>query len=151
LKGVGDAIKKATYKILILNGSLDRETRSLSKGAFDATDFIDAISQACKSSFSPSYPESTTSDTGHEVVQEDEYKNYVTHVVHLQGEGTPRVDKTELAGWGIETIRLYGRKMVGNEEAGMYYDDQALGQALEAILGKREGRRDPSRRNTLER
>jgi 2-phospho-L-lactate transferase/gluconeogenesis factor (CofD/UPF0052 family) len=152
LKGVGDAIQKATYKILILNGSLDRETRSLSRGPFDAMDFVDAISQACKSSSTALL---TTPDTDHEIVTEDEYKSYVTHIIHLQGEGTPRVDKSELAKCGIETVRLYGRKMEGadeeNGERGMYYDAQALGQALEAILGKRDVRGDRTRRNTLER
>lgn len=47
---------------------------------------------------------------------------------------------------GVECVRLYGRK---GEYGGMTYDGKALGQALGAILGKREpGVR--SRRNTLE-
>ncbi|EPE35605.1 CofD-like protein [Glarea lozoyensis ATCC 20868] len=131
LKGVGERVRSAEYKILILNGCIDRETRSLSSGDFTAKDFIKAIGQACKAE---------------EEIQESEYREYVSHVVHLQGEGTPRVDKSELAGWGIETVRLYGRKMGGG---GMVYDGMALGQALEAVLGR--GERERGRRNTLER
>lgn len=57
----------------------------------------------------------------------------------------PSVDKEELARWGVECVRLYGRK----GEGGMRYDGTALAQALGAILGGR-ARGERSRRNTVE-
>lgn len=48
---------------------------------------------------------------------------------------------------GIETIKVYGRKMAG--ESFVRYDERGLIQALEATMGKRDPR-VPSRRNTLE-
>lgn len=89
------------------------------------------------------------------------YSAYVTHVLHLDGPGTPRVDKDRLAEMGIETLRLYGRKIVGaNGEdvgLGMRYDSTALVQALEVVLGKKgdamlrgKDRSGMSRRNTLD-
>lgn len=89
------------------------------------------------------------------------YSAYVTHVLHLDGPGTPRVDKDWLAEMGIETLRLYGRKIVGaNGEdvgLGMRYDSTALVQALEVVLGKKgdamlrgKDRSGMSRRNTLD-
>ena len=79
-------------------------------------------------------------------VREEELKSYITHIIHLEGEGTPQVDREELKRKGIETIRVYGRK---NENGGMFYDGKALGQALEAILSGVE-RVTPSRRNTVQ-
>ena len=64
----------------------------------------------------------------------------------------PSVDKEELARWGVECVRLYGRKGgVSGEggEGGMRYDGRALAQALGAILGGR-ARGERSRRNTVE-
>lgn len=144
MRGVGEGISPrdgsggARYKILILNGSLDREVTSLSHAPYGAIDFIRAIVEACVSSFSSAsnIPPLT------EKVQAGEWKKYVTHVIHLVGEGTPRVEREELLGLGIDCVRVYGRK--GKE--GMVYDGVALGQALEAIIGKGEGK---SRRNTL--
>lgn len=80
------------------------------------------------------------------------YKRYVTHVIHLEGEGAPVVDRARLSELGIERVRLYGRKIGGDgEDKGMYtYDGKALAQALGVILGKRDPREGKSRRNTLE-
>jgi hypothetical protein len=75
------------------------------------------------------------------------WRNYVTHVIHLEGVGTPRVEKEELKELGIEAIRIYGRR---SSSGGMIYDGTALTQTLEAVLGRREPRSDPSRRNTLQ-
>jgi 2-phospho-L-lactate transferase/gluconeogenesis factor (CofD/UPF0052 family) len=136
LRDVGAAIaaRSVRFKILILNGSLDRETRSASM-EFGARDFVQAIKDACDSS---------RGTVG-------EYRDYVTHVIHLHGEGTPRVEREELAGWGVECVGIYGRKIHSVDgEGGMVYDGIALVQALEAILGKRDLRGDKSRRNTLE-
>ncbi|KAH6680815.1 hypothetical protein B0J14DRAFT_579420 [Halenospora varia] len=120
------------FKILLLNGSLDRETRSPSL-SYSASDFVAAIAKACLGSTAEA--------------PEEKWKDYVSHVVHLQGEGTPRVDKETLSKAGIECVRIYGRRNEGGE--GMIYDGVALGQALEAVMGRRDIRGDKSRRNTL--
>lgn len=107
---------------------------------FSAKDFIAAIADACASS---------RASTGMKVVAEEStYKEYVTHLIHLQGEGTPMVEKAELARLGIECVKLYGRKD-GDGEGGMLYDGTALGQALKMILGGNTGLGVVSRRNTL--
>ncbi|KAF2785870.1 UPF0052-domain-containing protein [Melanomma pulvis-pyrius CBS 109.77] len=138
LKGVGEAIANPSirYKILILNSTNDRETGP-SSSPFSAVDFIAAIAKAGAES------RGFTGEVG-----ENEYKAYVTHLIHLQGPGTPRVDKEVLNGLGIETIRVYGRRMEG--EGFVRYDEKALIQALEVTVGKREQRAERSRRNTLE-
>lgn len=138
LKGVGRAIVTgiAQYKILILNSTIDRESGPPVE-PFTATDFIAAIARAgCESQgqFGSAPRES--------------YRDFVTHLVHLQGPGTPRVNKEELAGLGIEMIRLYGRRVEG--ENFLRYDEKALAQALEAIIGRRDPRTEKSRRNTME-
>lgn len=165
LRGVGQAIvtSPARHKILILNGSLDRETGPPSE-PFTAVEFVEAITRAGEESrgrtmlripdhqdqssrFDPSLP----------------YSSYVTHILHLDGPGTPRVDRDRLADMGIETLRLYGRKIVTTDPdgteipAGMKYDSKALVQALEVVLGKKgdamlrggDGN-GLSRRNTLD-
>jgi 2-phospho-L-lactate transferase/gluconeogenesis factor (CofD/UPF0052 family) len=136
LKGVGEAIasQNIRFKILILNGCLDRETGP-SASPFTAKEFIAAIADACASSRGFVGP-----------VDEKKYVNYVSHIVHLEGEGTPKVPREELKKLGIETVRIYGRKV---ESGGMVYDGTGLLQTLEAIMGKREPRVDQSRRNTL--
>ena len=137
LQGVGEAITRSRgprFKILILNGSLDRET-----GGFAASDFLDAIARACM--------ESQGRMVAHgEYVCRDGWSNFVTHLIHLEAEGVPLVDKKELSDHGVETLRLYGRK---GQNGLMRYDGKALAQALSAILGKRE-KTERSRRNTLE-
>ncbi len=57
------------------------------------------------------------------------------------------VEKDTITLWGVESVRLYGRK---GEDGLMRYDGKALAQALGAILGKRDPKGDRSRRNTLE-
>ena len=136
LKGVGERIRSggARYKILILNGSLDRETRATG-WEFSARDFVEALGRACKG----------------ESVSEEEWKRYVTHVIYLEGEGTPRIEREVLARAGVECVRIYGRKREKDDgDGGMIYDGTALGQALEAIIGGgKRGLVDRSRRNTL--
>ncbi|KAH9871283.1 hypothetical protein IAQ61_005462 [Plenodomus lingam] len=137
LKGVGEAVSNPAirYKILILNATIDRETGP-SSHPYSALDFVAAIAKAgeeSKGSFDP--------------VDKSKYKSYVTHVIHLQGPGTPAVDKDELKTVGIEAIRVYGRKNEG--ENFVRYDERGLIQALEVTMGKRDHRM-ASRRNTLE-
>jgi 2-phospho-L-lactate transferase/gluconeogenesis factor (CofD/UPF0052 family) len=137
LKDVGEAIANPSipFKILILNGSIDRETGP-SSCPFNAKDFVAAIADAC------------TSSTGASIHSKEKvWKQFVTHVVHLEGEGTPRVERGALKELGIETIRIYGRR---NPAGGMIYDGKALTQTLEAIMVRRDPRADQSRRNTLQ-
>ncbi|CAA9959389.1 UPF0052 domain containing protein [Pyrenophora teres f. maculata] len=137
LKGIGEAISNPLirYKILILNSTIDRETGP-SSTPYSALDFVASIAKAGENSkgiFGP--------------VDASRYKEYVTHVIHLQGPGTPAVDREQLKTVGIEAIRLYGRTNKG--ENFVRYDERGLIQALEITMGKRDPRM-PSRRNTLE-
>lgn len=138
LKGVGAALANPgiKYKILILNSTNDRETGPAAT-PFSAVDFVEAIAKACKES----------QGVGGEV-RRDELARYVTHVVHLTGEGTPKVDREALREAGIETMRVYGRRAEG--EGFMRYDEKGLVQALEVTMGRRDPRGDRVRRNTLE-
>jgi hypothetical protein len=66
----------------------------------------------------------------------------VTHILHLDGPGTPHVDREKLSEMGIESLRLYGRKITTSQDdeevvVGMRYDSNALLQALEVVLGKK--------------
>lgn len=133
LRDVGEAIARGPrFKILILNGSLDRET-----SGFHATDFVAAIARA---------GEESRGVMGE--VEPEVWRRYVTHLIHLEGEGTPPVERDQLNAWGVECVRLYGRKMDGSR--GMRYDEKALTQALGAILGKRDPREASRiRRNTV--
>lgn len=98
LKGVGEALASPLIKtkILILNGSIDRETGP-SSDPFTAIDFVKAIAEACSESQGLSVP-----------VKGEEYGRYVTHIVYLDGVGGPKVDRNMLGRLGIESMRLYG-------------------------------------------
>ncbi|CAL8574120.1 hypothetical protein XPA_000093 [Xanthoria parietina] len=152
LQGIGAAIANANgprFKILILNGSLDRET-----GGFEGSDFIKAVVRCCDASISSSSSSpSSSSSSSSSIVNDDDTlktraKSYITHLIYIEHPSAPSVDRARLlADWGIEGVRLYGRK--GADDDKMRYDEKALGQALGAILGRRDGR-ERSRRNTLE-
>ncbi|KAI9851512.1 MAG: hypothetical protein M1838_003466 [Thelocarpon superellum] len=112
LKGVGDAIsslssssssstrgkEKIRKKILILNGTLDRETSATSiTPAFTATEFVLAITRACLySRTSPSLPLASIEDTS---VVRREVKNFVSHVLHLPS--SPHNAATDIRSWHI--------------------------------------------------
>ncbi|KAK2598076.1 hypothetical protein QQS21_005787 [Conoideocrella luteorostrata] len=136
LKGVGEAIANPAIrnKILILNGTIDRETGP-SDNVFSALDFVAAIACACANS------------RGWHKPDEEEYSLYVTHIIHLEGPASPKVDKAKFAELGIDTVRLYGPK--DEYGRGGRYDATALGQTLETIVGRKDIRADRSRRNTL--
>ncbi|KAL1606295.1 hypothetical protein SLS60_003697 [Paraconiothyrium brasiliense] len=138
LKGVGHAIESSAirYKMLILNSTNDRETGP-SSAPFSALDFVAAIAKACAES---------KGAVG--AVDKLEYSRYVTHVIHLTGPGTPEVDREELRAIGIETIKVYGRRVEG--EGFVRYDEKGLVQALEVTMGRRDPRAERIRRNTLE-
>jgi hypothetical protein len=131
LRGVGEAISSPLIrtKILILNGTQDRETGP-SSNPFTALDFVAAIANACAESKGLPRPD------------QDEYFRYVTNIIYLDGPSSPKVDKRDMARLGIETMRVYG-------PVGGRYDLKALGQALEAIIGTRSSKSDKTRRNTL--
>ncbi|TKX22035.1 hypothetical protein C1H76_5668 [Elsinoe australis] len=135
LKGVGAALSSPHIrsKILILNGTVDRETGP-SWAPFSALDFVQAIADACCQS------------QGREKAERGELKNYVTHVVYLEAEGAPRVEREELARVGVEAIKTYGRR----EKGEVRYDAEALRGALGMVLG-RGAVGERSRRNTMER
>lgn len=136
LKGVGEAIANPAMqnKILILNGTTDRETGP-STAPFSGLDFVGAIAHACADSRGLPRP------------TEDDYCQYVTHVIYIEGPMAPKVDKQQFGYLGIDATRLYGPK----DEAGRggRYDARALTQALETIIGRKDTRPDRSRRNTL--
>ncbi|KAK5167709.1 uncharacterized protein LTR77_007408 [Saxophila tyrrhenica] len=136
LRGVGEAIASPSVrsKILILNGTIDRETGP-SADPYTAMDFIATIANACAESRGLARP------------PPDEWVRYVTAVVYLEGPGCPRVDKKALGMIGIESMRLYGPREEGGR--GGRYDLKALEQALEAIIGRKDPRSDRTRRNTL--
>ena len=136
LRGVGEAIASPLIrtKILILNGTVDRETGPSHK-PFTAMDFVAAIANACAESRGILRPDPI------------EYFRYVTNVIYLGGPTSPKLDKDAFTKIGIETMRLYGPK----DESGRRgrYDLKALEQALEAIIGRKDTRSDRTRRNTL--
>lgn len=133
LRGVGEAIANSgvRHKVLILNSSNDRETGP-SAAPFTAVDFVKAITRAAAESWG-----GLSKDSRH-----NEVRRYVTHLLHMEGDGTPTLDKEELAELGVDCIRVYGRRVDGV----LRYDDQGLKSALEAVLGRTE--RGRSRRNT---
>ncbi|TPX20762.1 hypothetical protein DIZ76_016657 [Coccidioides immitis] len=154
LRGVGQALSTcpARHKILILNGSLDRETGPATH-PFAASDFVEALVRAGEESHGRSRGVQrvngtvATPESCHGPVKSASqpprisvpYTAYVTHIIHLEGPGTPRVDRERLAEMGIECLRVYGRKVEGQsgEVLGMRYDSTALTQALEMVLGKK--------------
>ncbi|TRX93628.1 hypothetical protein FHL15_005600 [Xylaria flabelliformis] len=169
LRGVGAAVRAphVRQKILILNSSIDRETGPSGARALTAADFVRAIARACAESEGRHYhladsdpngtlgqppvteqqqqqghapPELQVSHDGTDVFS---VRDYVTHLLYLEGEGAPRVDRAELAALGVDCVRVYGRRQ---EDGVLRYDEAGLAGALEAVVGKAEMAR--SRRNT---
>ncbi|KAI6893241.1 UPF0052-domain-containing protein [Hortaea werneckii] len=99
LGGVGEAVASPAIKskILILNGTIDRETGP-SSDPYTALDFVGAIANACCESRGLPKPEP------------ESYWHYVTHIIYLDNGTSPKVDRDVFSNIGIETMRLYGRK-----------------------------------------
>ena len=151
LRGIGHALSSPLipFKILILNGSLDRETGPVTGNPqvdFSASDFIHAIARACVDSQSKSRLKGTLSPSGspHSAIHTPqgsmfippgEYVKYVTHVVYLEGRGVPKVDVEELGRWGVRAVKVEGQSLVGKK--GVYYEVEQLKEALGGII---EGR-----------
>ncbi|KAM0158335.1 hypothetical protein ACHAPG_004219 [Botrytis cinerea] len=110
LRDVGPAIAdpKIKFKVLILNGCLDRETPG-----YTAKDFIEAIVHGCTGNGKEDHDHEYEHN---EKVKEQDWKKYITHVVYLEGPGTPVVDKAELKRLGIEAVRVYGRRSESGRE-----------------------------------
>ena len=124
LQGVGAAIARPDgprFKILILNGSLDRET-----GGFSASDFIAAVARAGEESRGVAF------GPGEEDVGREVWARYVTHLIHLEGEGVPGVEREELGRCGVDCVRLYGRKA---EDGSARYDGRAVRVRHFQLLG----------------
>ncbi|RPB29887.1 UPF0052-domain-containing protein [Terfezia boudieri ATCC MYA-4762] len=128
LRGIGHVLSSPhiPFKILILNGSLDRETGPVTGNPqvdFSASDFIRAIVRACVDSQSNIF------------IPPGEYVKYVTHVVYLEGRCVPKVDVEELGRWGIRAVKVEGQSLV--KKKGVYYEVERLKEALGGII---EGR-----------
>lgn len=124
LRGVGAAIAapRVRHRVLVLNSRLDRETGP----AWDpmtATDFVAAIARAGAESWTPDA-----------VGREDEWRRYVSHLLYLEGGGTPAVDVGGLERLGIKCVRVAGRTVGEGRRAMLRYDEDALGEALETII-----------------
>lgn len=146
LRGVGSAIAAAprgVVKVLILNSSLDRETGP-STDPFSAVDFVRAIVRALQESQAADVRQVEAAGGSNSSLSADEAHKYVTHLIHLDGEGTPKVDRDELASLGVEPIRVYGRRVDGM----LRYDEGGLVRAIEAVIGTGREIMGRSRRNT---
>ncbi|KAI9801178.1 MAG: hypothetical protein M1825_003452 [Sarcosagium campestre] len=145
-RGIGRALAdtRIRRKILVLNGSLDRET-----AGFNAIDFVEAIAAAAQGIGSGESPtpvagvaernDAETEQSPRGFVHPERWKLYITHLVYLEGERVPFVDAAALRRLGIDCVKVYGRKA---DDGGMRYDGKALAQALEVITGGLEkGRR----------
>ncbi|KAL8900185.1 MAG: hypothetical protein Q9207_005811, partial [Kuettlingeria erythrocarpa] len=113
LSGVGGAVATGPrFKVLILNGSLDRET-----GGYAATDFVKAVVECCESSsrlggsgFSANADDAESIWMGNLSDIAAMVRRYVTHLVHIDHSTAPVVDRETLGAWGVECVRCYGRK-----------------------------------------
>nr|POF13811.1 uncharacterized protein CFP56_02835 [Quercus suber] len=132
LRGVGGSISSSAIrsKILILNGTVDRETGP-STNPYTAMDFVAAIANACSRS------------RGLADIQPASYWQYVTHVIYIDSPSSPKLDRETFTHIGIETIRVYGPKDENGK--GARYDAKALQQALEAIIGRKDLKGDKTR------
>ncbi|KAK8091048.1 hypothetical protein PG994_000553 [Apiospora phragmitis] len=147
LRGVGRRRRggpAGVVKVLILNSSLDRETGP-SADPFSAADFVRAIVRALRESQAADVrqvEEAGSRRSGN--TSADEVRKYVTHVIHLEGDGTPKVERDELARLGVEPVRVYGRRVDGM----LRYDEGGLMRAIEAVIGTGREIMGRSRRNT---
>lgn len=139
LTGIGEHIADPAIrtKVLILNGTLDRETGP-STAPYTALDIINAVASACAGSRGLGPP------------PESDLSTYVTHLIYLENPRSPAVDRARFGKLGIETLRVYGMKSDDGAGGPSRYDPKALMQALEAIIGRVDRRFDRSRRNTLD-
>lgn len=118
LRGVGKAIAESStlsFKILILNGSPDRETLG-----YTALDFIKAVVDGCNHSLKLSgfWP------------NEYEANKYITHLIYLEQSAVP-VNTWEVEKLGIECISIKG---VLKNDREPIYTDEGLDEVLRKII-----------------
>lgn len=142
LRGIAEALAEGPrFKILLLNGALDRETGaglSPPYSPMTALDFVAALVRGGEESRGAKLDEKSVTNA--------EWTRYITHLIFLDGPGAPQVEREKLMNLGIECVRVLGRK-ASEKDGGMRYSCQGLVGALEAILGK--GPVGRSRRNSL--
>lgn len=131
LRGVGAEIRKVHTKVLILNGKVDRETGPVSE-PMTAVDFVRAVVRAAKES---------QTDFG-KVVQR-EVREYVSHLVYLEDSEMvggrvlmPQVDVDALGRLGVECVKVKGVVVGVGSKSMVRYEEGALAEALEGILGR---------------
>jgi len=103
------------FKILLLNNTHDRETT----GFVSATDYVEAVVNACHDSLGDSAADRTES-----------WSEYVTHLVYLRGCEIP-VDVADLKKRGIECRSVLP---AGSGLEGMVYDPNVLERVLSGIV-----------------
>lgn len=123
LRGVGAAVAGpgVRRRVLILNAKTDRETGGPRGDRMTARDFVAAIARAGAESW---VPERGWRDEGM-------LRRYVSHLVYLEGDGAPVVEREVLEALGIVCVRVRGRMGKGGE---LRYDEDDLGSALEEII-----------------
>lgn len=91
-----------------------------------ATDFVVAVARAAGTD--GAVAEGDGAAGGVEVAR------FVTHLLYLEGEGTPAVDVEELGGMGVKCVKVAGRWVGDGKAAMLRYEPKALGEALSAII-----------------
>lgn len=142
LRGVGAAIRcgweRKKKKVLILNAKVDRETGPVGN-PMTAVDFVRAVARAGKES---------QMDFGE--VGEGEAREYVSHLVYLEEDAyaenglaaqrlervlMPKVDVEALGRLGIQCVKVKGVVVVDEGKRMVRYEEGALVEALEGIIG----------------
>lgn len=128
LRGVGTAIARpgVRHKVLVLNSKVDRETGPC-KDPMTATDFVLAVARAAGT-------DGAVGEGGGGAPGRVEVARFVTHLLYLEGEGTPVVDVEELGGMGVKCVKVAGRWGGEGKAAMLRYEPKALGEALSAII-----------------
>ncbi|KAK1828374.1 hypothetical protein QBC39DRAFT_427904 [Podospora conica] len=129
LRGVGTAIARpgVRHKVLVLNSKLDRETGPRSD-PMTATDFVLAVARAAGTDGA------AAAQGGGDAARRVEVGRFVTHLLYLEGEGTPAVDAEELSGLGVKCVRVAGRWVGEGKAAMLRYDARSLEEALTVII-----------------
>ncbi|KAF8139791.1 UPF0052-domain-containing protein [Boletus edulis] len=125
LRGVASAIARSTHlraKILLLNGSNDRET-----DGYTAVDYVKAIVGVLNSDYQkPSYGLGNASTV---------YPTsaFITHLVWLEGTSV-EVNEMTLTALGVKALMVVRGNIEGDEDQGPRYDAGVVRHALTQIL-----------------
>jgi 2-phospho-L-lactate transferase/gluconeogenesis factor (CofD/UPF0052 family) len=126
LRGVGAALAglpAGVARVLVLNSRTDRETGPAAT-PMGAVEYVRAIARAAGESMGESREEA----------EEGGCERFVTHLVYLDGEGTPVVDTEALELMGISCFKAVGRWDDQGKTKILRYDEDELAAALERIL-----------------